>query len=236
MALIKNANAHTAARHAVVLDLGDLKRQGDLLKQSARAEAERIIVDARRRRDELIAGAAEEGRRAGHAEGFEQGRAEGHAQGLAQALESRRESLDAATDAWLKVIDAFEAQREHLFVESRLDVIRLALRLAEKVIKRSIQADPQVAESQLEAVLSLLSNRARMVVAIHPDDEQTIRDAMPRLMNRFSGAAHVELVPDASLQRGSVVARTEAGAVVDASIDTQLERLADALLPGAGPA
>ena len=42
------------------LDLGDLKRQGDLLRQSASREAERIIADAHRRREEIVAGAADQ--------------------------------------------------------------------------------------------------------------------------------------------------------------------------------
>jgi len=237
VALIKNAQAAHAARSAVVLDLGDLKRQGDALRQATAREAERIIADAHRRREEIIAGAAEEGRRRGYEEGFEQGRREGADAARAEALQDHAEALDALARAWAEALDAFEAGRDHLLVRSRLDVIDLAIRLAERIVKRTIAAAPNVGVRQLEAVLSLITGRGRLVVGVHPDDERLIRDAMPALARRFASATHAEIVADDSLSRGSVVARTDSGATIDAAIETQLDRLVAALLPdgdGAG--
>ena len=234
MALIKHAQASHAARTAVVLDLGDLKRQGDLLKLKASREAEQIIADARVRREEIVAGAEEEGRQQGYNAGYDEGRRAGLEAGRAEALRAHAEALAGLAGAWGAALDDFESRREHLLVESRLDVITLALRLAERVVKRAIDADPHAAEAQLEAVLSLISGRGRLVVAVHPDDERILADAMPGLARRFASASHAEIVPDESLARGSCVARTETGATIDASIDTQLDRLAAALLPGDG--
>ena len=41
MALIKSSHGGSAVANAVILDLGDLARQGQLLKERAREEAER---------------------------------------------------------------------------------------------------------------------------------------------------------------------------------------------------
>jgi hypothetical protein len=81
-------------------------------------------------------------------------------------------------------------------------------------------------------VLELVGRPTRLVVRINPEDiERTKRD-LPALAARFAGAAHAELLPDASLSRGSIVAATEAGEI-DATIETQLDRIVESLLPGA---
>lgn len=231
MALIKNADARVAARGAIVLDLGDLKRQGDLLRQAAARDADDIVKAANRKREELIADASEEGRRRGFAQGLEEGRAAGAEEGAARAYAERAQALDALGDRMLEAVEHVEGRLGSLFVEARLDMVRLAMRLAEKIIKAALDAEPSIVESQLEAVLSLISRQSRLTVSVHPDDEHVLRKAMPRLMARFASAAHVELAPDPSLSRASVLVRTESGAVFDATIETQLQRMAAAILP-----
>jgi valyl-tRNA synthetase len=72
---------------------------------------------------------------------------------------------------------------------------------------------------------------ADMAVAVHPDDEPLAREALPELATRLAAAAHVEVASDASLERGSCIARTGSGGMIDASIRTQLGRIVEALLP-----
>jgi len=63
-----------------------------------------------------------------------------------------------------------------------------------------------------------------------PLDRGAIDEALPGLLARYSQAQHIEVVDDASLGRGSVVARL-AGGEIDATIGTQLVRLVEALVP-----
>jgi len=71
MALIKAAQTGDLQREAIVLDLGDLRRQAADLRAAAEATAERIVDEARRQAKALTDGAAERG----HAEGLERGKA-----------------------------------------------------------------------------------------------------------------------------------------------------------------
>jgi flagellar biosynthesis/type III secretory pathway protein FliH len=66
---------------------------------------------------------------------------------------------------------------------------------------------------------------------------------MPALLARFQSVRHVELAVDPAVGRGSCLARTRAqaagggaspgGGEIDASIDDQLRRIAELLLPAA---
>lgn len=230
MGLIRNAAAATLAREAIVLDLGDLQRQGELLKRRASEEAERILAAARRERDRLVAGAADEGRAAGAAEGMAQGLAEGREQGRAEAIEERRAELDALIGGWTAALAEFNARRERLLSEARVDVLKLALQVAERITRRAIQQNPAIVQDQVRAVLAAVARPTRLTLCVHPDDAPIAGEILPEV--HAAMGEHAELVVDAALERGSCVARTEEGAKIDASIETQLRRIVEALLPG----
>ena len=238
MALIRQSSGATLARDAIVLDLGDLSRQGEQLRARARAEGDRIIAEARAERERLITGAAEEGRQAGLAQGLGEGRQQGAVQGKEAALAERRERLATLEASWSAALGVFDAERDQMLLQARQDVLRLAAVVAELVTKRAVALEPGRVADQLGAVLAVLARPTRLVVSVHPDDQELAREALPALCEKYSAATNVEIMPDPSLSRGSCVATTGTGGVVDASVRTQLERIVELLLPGneAGPA
>jgi flagellar biosynthesis/type III secretory pathway protein FliH len=231
MGLIRRADAQSMTRDAVVLDLSDLEGRGAAVLERARREADKILSEARAERDRLISGARDEGlgqgREAGHAEGLEAGRAEGRG----AALGEWRDKLAAFDAAWGTVLDQFTHARDGMLVEARTDVVRLAVLIAERVIKRAIEHDPSVVRAQMGEALGLLSRRTRARVAVHPEDEALAREASPALLARFDKAEHIEIETDPTLARGSCVVRTDEGGGIDASIAVQLDGIVRDLLP-----
>jgi len=232
MAVIRQSIADRVAQDAIVLDLGDLSRQGDQVRARAMAEAESMLAKAQIERRRLLASATEEGLAKGHAEGLAKGLDEGRAKGHDAALAERRQQLDTLAAGWGAALAKFEQDRDGLLLEAREDVLRLAIMLGERVTRRKVATDPQVVVSQLETVLSLIAQPTRLAVTVNAEDEALARDALPALMARFPAAQHVDLKPDPALPRGSCNAMTAGGGRIDASIPTQLDRIAHALLPG----
>lgn len=231
MAVLRVGDAMRTAAGAVVLDLGDLKRQGEAIRARAQGEAEEILRQARREREALLSGAREEGRAQGLREGREEGRRAGQEEGRSAALAERRAALAGLEKAWTDALAEFVRLREHLVLEARAEVIRLALEIARRVTRRKIEADPAVVGEQLAAVLGLVTRPSRLMIRVHPEDEPLAREALPVLLASLSQVEHVELRPDPGLSRGSCVARASTGAEIDATIHTQLDRIAAALLP-----
>lgn len=238
MALLKHADAGHVVREAIVLDLGDLQRQADQLRAAARKEAERIVADARRERERLIADAAEVGRQEGFEKGLAQGRAEGLALGKTEAETIYSSQFSILANAWNSALDDFLSQRQRLIDEARRGVLRLALLIAECAVKRRIETDPSVVIDQVEAALAAISRPTRLMVYVNPEDMPLVAKVLPTMAERFAAAEHAELEADPSLSRGSCVVRTRdiPKAEVDASIDTQLRRLAEVLMPSDAPA
>lgn len=231
MALIKRADAETHGHTRVRLDLGDLGRRGEMLREAAVTEAERIVREAHAERARILAGAAEEGRAEGHAQGFSEGHAEGREQGKAEAIAEFREKLAECDASWSAAMEEFLAQRESLLVESRRGVIELAVAIAERVVHRAIELDTAAVEVQLREVLSLVAAPATLIVRIHPDDEELVRDVVPRLREKFVGGIHMRLQTDSTVSRGSCAVRTLGGSSIDATVETQLDRIVRDLLP-----
>lgn len=235
MAIIKQVESGSIAHRAVVLDLGDLRRTAEAMEASAKAHARSIIEEAHAERGRIIAGAAEkgfaEGRAAGDAKGFE----EGLARGAAQALAEQGEAARGLIASWRKALDDFEARREGLHREASGGVLALAIAIAERLVKRAIEHDPMVVVRQMEEAISLATSSATLAVMVSPMDESLASSVLGPLLARLGSASHATLHADASLSRGSVVVRTGAGEV-DARIETQMERIVRAILPGSGEA
>lgn len=229
--MIRQANAATMAREAIVLDLGDMLRQGEIIKDRAREAAEKIVSDAKRERDRLLAGAAEEGRKAGHAQGLTEGRVAGEQAGRADALSEFRDRITKLDTAWSAALVRFEQERDRMLLEASQDVLKLAVRIGELVTKRSIEIHPEAVGDQLAAVLAQTAKSTSLAIRIHPDDRSLVQEALKGMNQAASSAKHIDLVDDATLSRSSIIATTAGGGEVDASITSQLERIAHGLLP-----
>ncbi|MDX2018351.1 MAG: FliH/SctL family protein [Planctomycetota bacterium] len=238
MALIRQAEFARIAPDAITLDLGDLARQGEKLRQRARDEAERLVADGQSERAKLIAGAREQGFAQGLNEGRAQGLTQGRAEGKAQALAELKPRLDALATSFAEALTRFEGARETMLLEARREVLDLALLIAEKVVKRAIEARPELVADQLAAALAQVTSASALIVFVNPEDESLVRDALPALASRFPAAQHAELRTDAALARGSCVLRTRgqgegahaASGTIDASIATQLSRIVESLV------
>jgi flagellar assembly protein FliH len=231
VALIKRADAESHLRSRVTLDLGDLGRRGKMLREAAVTEAERIVQEAHAERARLLASATADGRAEGHAHGLSEGHAEGRELGKAEAVAEFCEKLTEQDACWAGFMDDFLARRESLLVESRRDVIGLAIALAGRIVHRVIEVDPSVVEDQLGEVLALVAAPTTLVVRVNPVDEPLLQEVLPKFRERFGSGMHVRLQADESISRGSCDARTLDGASIDATVETQLDRIVRDLLP-----
>lgn len=229
MAIIRQANIERVARDASELHLGDLQAQARTIESAAAARARTLEEQGQAERARIIAGAREEGLRLGREEGFEQGRREGLEAGKRSALEEHRARLAALEEGLSAALAEFVREREDLLLAARQDLVSLALAIASRVVKREIRRDPGVVGEQVLGVVASAARGSRLLLRLHPEDLEIVRAVMPRVAAIAGG--DVELAADGSLARGSVVARSARGGEIDASLGTQLDRIAAELLP-----
>ena len=229
MALIKQANSAGAARDAIVLNLGDLRREADRLRDEALAERDRILREARTERDRILEGAAERGYEDGYREGFSKGIEEGERDGAEKAYAECAERVASIEQSLDNAFHSMESERERVLLETKGDVLSFACAFAERVTKRVVELDTAVVESQLEAALKLVLSATRLSVLVHPEDREACDRIAPVLSRRRIADSPIEFTEDDTLRRGSVVLRTEKG-LIDASVDAQIDRMVELLI------
>jgi type III secretion system HrpE/YscL family protein len=183
----------------------------------ASAEAARIVEGARAQAAEILASAAaarQAAADAGFREGFDQGAAR-----WAAALATARERVAEAA------------------LKARPEVVRLALRVAEKVLRQRIETHPEgVAALVDEALRSFLAqNQTRVILRVHPADEPVLAAHRQRWLERNPTIGAIVVVSDDAIGRGGCRLESEFG-TVDATVETQLQMIERHLLgEGSGP-
>jgi flagellar assembly protein FliH len=231
MAVIRQSEARRLAEEAITLDLGDLQRQGDALVTRAREQAAGIIASAQAERERIMRGVEEQARKdgfaKGQADGFEAGKRTGHE----AALKERRQQLEVIEKSWAGALGQFEEQRAGMMQQAREDVLTLAVMLTQRVVRRQFAVDPTLVVEQVEACLRAIAKPTTLTITIAAADETVVRAALPGLISRVGSAHSVTLHVDAAAAVGTCVARSAGGGAIDASMETQLTRIAESLVP-----
>jgi len=117
-------------------------------------------------------------------------------------------------------IDELAALRPRLREQAESDLVRLAVAIARRVVRRELTIDPQAISGLVKAALEQISAGERIRVRVHPQDEGTVRS----FLVAAGRAASIEVAGDAALERGSAILETERGNL-DASAETQLAEI-----------
>ena len=110
--------------------------------------------------------------------------------------------------------------RPKLRLQAEADLVRLALEIARRVIRRELTADPEAITGLARTALERLRLQETVSVRIHPEFQEAVR----QFLARERGAAHVEVIADPTLERGAIVFETARGRL-DASAETQFREI-----------
>lgn len=201
------------------LDL--LKLVPYLLLLEARARAEDLIDDARAEAEML----REQARSQGAAEGREEG---------------KREALPSAV-AFANAGQALIVFEEQMIARYAPELVRLAVEIAEKIVHRTVAADPEIVASVLERARQEVVDARRIRICLNPADHGLLAEMRSDLLAQGHDDGRViEIVTDSELSRGGCRLETEIG-VVDATVPTQIAEIRRQLLdeetakPGRAP-
>ncbi len=136
----------------------------------------------------------------------------------------RQHDLTVLTEA----VGKFDTARSALQQTIDDEVIALALQIASKILHESAESRREQIVMQVKAALGAVQESDGVVIQVHPADAAVLEAVRAELAGRRQVTLKLTIEPVASLQRGSCLLHT-ATRLVDASLDTQLFRLGDAL-------
>jgi len=178
----------------------------------ASREAEQILIRARREAEVILAeagGQAEAAREAARQQGYQEGLSHWN-QALADAL----------------------AARENLLLDGQQEVVRLAVRVAEKIIGEQIRADPGTVVSIVREALKSVGRERSLTIQVNPQHVEEVRSRMERLQEALGTGRQIQVQPSPAVSIGGCVVESELG-VIDARLETQLQCLEEVMLRAA---
>jgi flagellar assembly protein FliH len=143
---------------------------------------------------------------------FREGETAGHKQAAAEA--------QPVIERLARSVEELVLMRPRLRREAEHDMLRLALAVARRVLRRELAVDPEALHGLALAALEKLNARQIHRVRVHPSMASQIHALLEK--SAVSGA--VEVISDASREPGTLIFETERGNL-DASVETQLEEI-----------
>ncbi len=147
----------------------------------------------------------------------QEARQAGHREGEQAARKAAEAEVRGAVEKLAAAIQETAALRPGIVARAETQLLQLAVAIARRVLHRELTIDPEALNALVRSLLERISAQDVLRVRVFPEHEQALRAVLEKL----SGAAHIEIRPDPSLGRGGVLLETTRGAL-DGSIDTQL--------------
>jgi flagellar assembly protein FliH len=206
MPLMKAKSTPRMRETSIVMDLSDLEHEASQLIARARNEATRIINEAKAiaERDALKI--------------REDARIKQYAQALLEL-----------TTRWSQTLDLLHQSMPTHAADAKTDLVRLALAIADRVTHQHALLNRQVAQATVEETLKMMGAARTVVLLVHPTEIETLENFLPDLLAKIRAIDSIELTPDDTITPGGCTVRFGSGQI-DATIETQIQRIADELL------
>lgn len=139
-----------------------------------------------------------------------------------------RETKENCLAEWMENLIAARATRDTALAEVERDALRLAVRIAEKIIGRELEQNPEAIADITAAAIRHARQHEMLTIRINPADELHVQEHRARL--ETTGRARLlDIVPDGRVRPGGCIIESESG-TVDAELETQLRVIERALL------
>lgn len=133
---------------------------------------------------------------------------------LRPALEGVAKQLSEARGRWLG--------------EWETSAVHLAGRMAERILRRELQNEPQAPLALVRESLELAAGSANITIHLSPADCKHLSSASSEIVESLKQLAPAKIMADASISPGGCVVKTEFGQI-DQQIESQIDRLEEEL-------
>lgn len=147
---------------------------------------------------------------------YQKGLADGRNTGAQQAASKLEPALVKVADS----IRDLATLRKRYLLDAEADAVKLAVAVARKVLHRELSVDPESLLGVVKAAFERVDARDVHHVRLNPED----RPVVQRHLAKAGLPPQVELLDDASLERGAVLIETSRGCL-DASVTSQLKEI-----------
>lgn len=154
------------------------------------------------------------------------------AKAVAEAVEIRRSAYQTGREeAVLELLEnvlAAKEKRASALHEIERDVLKLSLKIAEKIIGREIEKDETIRGEIILTALRQARQQEMMTVRVNAADLPLV-EKMREKIDAFGRARYLDFVADQAVKKGGCLIESASG-TIDARLETQLRVFEKALL------
>ena len=155
----------------------------------------------------------------------EQGLQQTYERGVSEGKASARADFEKAAAEMRSQISGalhkFSRDRADYFGRVEVEVVRLSLSIARKILHRESQMDPMVLTGVVHVALQKINSDTRVRLRTHPDEARFWSDYFRQSKD---GYPTIEVVGDPSLAQGHCTLETDFG-TTEISLETQLKEI-----------
>ena len=219
----------TLVRRLETVNVTDHLAEARLVLDASREKSLDMLRCAQREASVLREASQKQGYDDGFKRGYDAGLVAGREKAYADSKGEFAESQQQLIAAMGAVLDQFETEKRDLLIAARADVMRFAMRVAERVTRLVGVVNPDTACANLDAALRVVAAGSNLEVRLHPQDVATVEKFLKSQADRVAAGDHVRLIPDEKCAPGGCIL-SGAGTQVDATLDTQLEQIAQLMV------
>lgn len=211
-----NQNASGPTLRAAAYDLTDMAAQADQYLTQIRAEALKIVEQARQEAAAVKQQAEAAGKQAAEAaiERILDEKVAQQMRSLTPALQAAAKQVEDAKQEWLRHWER--------------TAIELAAAMAERIVRSELAKRPQITLEWVRESLQLAAGSGDMTIQLSPGDQSTLKKQVQQIATVFAPLANVTVTASEAIAPGGCRVVTEFG-VIDQQIETQIARIKEEL-------
>jgi flagellar assembly protein FliH len=189
----------------------DIKGDAETYMKQVQAKAAEMIAEAKKQAEQIKIQAQQAGKQAAleAAEATIKKQIETQLSQVMPTLDTIAEQVMTMNATWLE--------------QWEKNLVTLSVAIAERVIRREL-TDKSITLQWVREALELGLGTSSLAVHLHPDDCQTLRSKIADMAQRLAKIGPVDIVEDASVQRGGCRVQTDYG-IIDQTAAAQLARI-----------
>lgn len=180
------------------------------LKENSKKEIEEMYKNAEEKIEYEINLAKNKGYQEGYQEGINQGKEE--------VIESGKNLIIRAQSILEEIVE----YRIKSISSNEEELINLALKLSEKIIKKQISEDREIIRNNLKEAVKKVPISKELTIMVNWEDLEYIKEIKDKLIAEINGVEKIEVIENSNIDKGGCILETSMG-TIDASINSQLE-------------
>ena len=198
--------------------------QGQVLKNQAAAEAEKLLKDAKAEAEAILAEAKQSQENItnnAYKTGYEEGHEEGFKEGKAEA--------ERLVDRLHLMIEKIMDKREQILSETEQQIVDLVLLMTRKVVKVISENQRNVVMSNIVHALRKVKGRGDVLIHVNMAELALTTEHSKEFLSSVENVKNITIVEDSAVDKGGCIIETDFGSI-DARISSQLSELEQKIL------